>query len=236
MAEQLDPRLAELLAAWREESATAPDAAALDSARLAMRAAVQEQTPVQVWPVSAWRDRLSAALAGARSHPRLVAATLAPLAVVGLTAAGWSSPSGSPLHFVELSRERTELALPGADRAGLELSFAERRLRDAARGEAPAASLREADGLLSDARRDLPPNPPARLSTRLESDVERLNHAAQTTGVPPPAPGAPPTHCPDPSGSSPSGPGAALRLSSPCAAEPSPTPTARGGSPSSPSP
>lgn len=195
MTEGLDPRLVEVLRAWREESAAPSDSTGRSAARMAMREAVHEQAPAPTWSTGAWRDRLARAIAAMRAHPRLVAAALAPLAVVGLTALGWSSPADSPLHFVEVSRERAELALPGADRAGLELSFAESRLQDAALGKAPAASVREADSLLHDARRDLPSNP-GRLARRLRADAERLNIERATLPMPASGNGATPAPCP----------------------------------------
>jgi hypothetical protein len=90
-------------------------------------------------------------------HPRAArgfgAAIAAAAAVV--VALGWSAPAGSPLHAVRLAREAVILDLPGSDRAGRELQFAEDRLADAAAGRDRSASLSEAATLLDSAARDM---------------------------------------------------------------------------------
>jgi hypothetical protein len=142
---ELSPQLRQAFAAIAAESGVSPSAAFQARARAAMHAAVESRAARRArW--APLRD-----LAGRRAAVGgvMVAAT------ASVVVAGWSAPAGSPLHAVRLVREQVTLALPGGDRAGRELGFAEDRLREATRASQPAAALTEASSLLAAAGRDL---------------------------------------------------------------------------------
>lgn len=168
---EMAPQVVAAFAALRAD-APAPDGGAMAMARAAMhrervtRGDLRGSGAVApAWP--RLRDALT---------PRRLALTgggaVAALAVV--VALGWNAPAGSALHAVRVAREQVALAVPGADRAGLELSNAEVRLRDAADGTAVAASLDEAARLLADARDHLPEDRSSALWSRWRNDDAQL--------------------------------------------------------------
>jgi hypothetical protein len=148
---EMDPRLLAAFDALRDESAAPADRAAMEKARAAMHQAravqpqrrglalIAEQIRHAVTP-----RRLLAGGAG-------LAAGLA--VVAGL---GWNAPAGSPLHGVRVAHEAVVLALPGSDRVGLDLDYAEARMREAQQQAGSwSSSLDEAGRLLDDARQHL---------------------------------------------------------------------------------
>lgn len=141
---ELSPRLRLAFAELAAESAVLPSAAFPARARAAMHTAVESRAARG----AAWAPLRG--LAGRRT-----AALGAALATASVLVAGWSAPPGSSLHAVRLVREQLTLALPGGDRAGRELGFAEDRLREATRASDPAAALTEASSLLAAAAHDL---------------------------------------------------------------------------------
>jgi hypothetical protein len=141
-----NPRLRQAFAELVADSAVSPSAAFQARARAAMHTAVESRAARRTgWaPLRGLAGRRTAALGA-------VLAT----ATASVLVAGWSAPPGSSLHPVRLVREQLTLALPGADRAGRELGFAEDRLREATRAPNPAAALTEASSLLAAAGREL---------------------------------------------------------------------------------
>jgi hypothetical protein len=143
---ELSPRLRQAFAELAAESTVSPPAAFQARARAAMHTAVESRAARRAaWaPLRGLAGRRAAALGAALAT-----------AAASVLVAGWSAPPGSSLHAVRLVRERLTLALPGGDRAGRELGFAEDRLREATRAPNPAAALTEASSLLAAAGRDL---------------------------------------------------------------------------------
>jgi hypothetical protein len=139
-----NPRLRQAFAELAADSAVSPTAAFQARARAAMHTAVESRAARR----TAWAPLRG--LAGRRTT-----ALGAALATASVLVTGWSAPPGSSLHPVRLVREQLTLALPGGDRAGRELGFAEDRLREATHTPNPAVALTEASSLLAAARRDL---------------------------------------------------------------------------------
>jgi hypothetical protein len=182
----LDPRLGDALRAWRQESVAHPRPAAMASARAAMHQARIAQP--QRRPRIRLLDLLTPGrlLAGAGG----LAAALAAVAVLG-----WNAPAGTPFHLVRLAHEDIALVVPGADRTGLDLAYAEARLSEVRQGSAPAA-LDEAARLLDDAHGHLPADHASPLWARWQDDVHQLDdlragHHGEdgTPGAPALAPG-----------------------------------------------
>ena len=147
---EMDPRLLAAFDALRAESAAAPDPVSTERARAAMHVARAAQ------PELGGLALLAARVRHALRPPRLLAAVgglATGLAVVSLL--GWSAPAGTPLHGVRVAHEAVVLALPGSDRIGLDLDYAEARLREAQAQAGSRSSLDEAAGLLDDARQHL---------------------------------------------------------------------------------
>ncbi|HXA30054.1 MAG TPA: hypothetical protein VN193_15030 [Candidatus Angelobacter sp.] len=165
-----DPRLAAGFAELHRQGAEPVRPEALDAARRAMHLAVAERL-----------ERRRAALLVERlrrvvtPHRVLAGAAGATVALVAVTALGWNAPPGAPLHVVEVAHEQIALALPGIDRASLDLGYAEARLAQAAGGDASPAALDEAQKLLDDARSHLPGDRGAPLWSRWQSDSHRLD-------------------------------------------------------------
>jgi hypothetical protein len=166
---ELSPRLRQAFAELAAESAVSPPAAFQARARAAMHTAVESRAARR----AAWAPLRG--LAGRRAAALGVLATMTASVLV----AGWSAPPGSSLHAVRLVRERLTLALPGGDRAGRELGFAEDRLREAARASGPAAALTEAWSLLAAAGQDLHGGAGAQWG-RWSRDEARLRQAEGT--------------------------------------------------------
>ena len=165
---EVDDLLAPYVAAWREESRTAPPPGSRERTRTALLAAVAATGhDARALP---WHSRLRVR----RGAPRLVGslAALAATAAVGL--AGWNAPAGSPLHGVRAARQSVQLAVPGANLAALHLQFAEQSLADARNRVNPAASLADARAELEAAHRDLPTDHGSPLWTRWDSDEATL--------------------------------------------------------------
>jgi hypothetical protein len=148
---ELDPRLASAFDELREQSGAPADHAAMEAARAAMHRAVAAQPQRRGLGLLAFHLRL------ALTPARLLAAgggAVAGLAVVATL--GWNAPAGSALHAVRVAHEALVLALPGADRVGLDLDYAEARLHDAQHQSGSwSSSLDEAGRFLDDARRHL---------------------------------------------------------------------------------
>jgi len=144
-----EPGLQRAFEALREESSPAPRPEAMAAARAAMhqaRTVELERTPLQ---------RLGRRVGAALTVHRLMAGgtgLAAGVAVVALL--GWNAPAGSPLHGVRVAHEQIALVLPGSDRAGLDLGYAESRLEQAQR-DGSTAALDEAQRLLDDAHAHL---------------------------------------------------------------------------------
>ena len=166
----LSPRMAVAFADLRADSQFVPDAARRSRARVAMHEARAEH---------ASRPALAAWWETVRRPLRVAAPVVAVAGATWLLMAGWSAPAGTPLHPLRLAREEAQLALPGSDRVGLELSFAEDRLREAAAGPDPVASLQEAASLLADARVHLPSNHTTPVWRTWQADVETLSRTKQ---------------------------------------------------------
>ncbi|MEA2618359.1 MAG: hypothetical protein QOE72_4142, partial [Chloroflexota bacterium] len=117
---ELSPRLRQAFAELAAESTVSPPAAFQARARAAMHTAVESRAARRAaWaPLRGLAGRRAAALGAALAT-----------AAASVLVAGWSAPPGSSLHAVRLVRERLTLSLPGGDRAGRELGFAEDRLR-----------------------------------------------------------------------------------------------------------
>lgn len=156
----------------RDESAAVPRTAAMTAARAAMH---DERTAVIRRPLT-WFESLWADVRRTLT-PRRLALTGIPAAaaLAAVVAVGWNAPAGSPLHVVRVAREQVALAVPGADRASLELSDAEARLRDARQGTNVSASLADASRLLDDARAHLPADHAAALWRRWRDDENELS-------------------------------------------------------------
>jgi hypothetical protein len=118
-----------------------------------------------------------------------VGAVAVAAAVAGV---GWNAPAGSFLHGVRVARQSVQLAVPGADLAGLHLQFAEQSLADARDGINAAASLADARSELDAAREVLPANHSSPLWTRWGDDEAVLG----TEEEPPAASGGPPPGVP----------------------------------------
>jgi len=100
-----------------------------------------------------------------------IAGFVGAVAVAAAVAAmGWNAPAGSFLHGVRVARQSVQLAVPGADLAGLHLEFAEQSLADARDGIDPAASVADARSELDAARGVLPPDHSSPLWTRWGDD------------------------------------------------------------------
>jgi hypothetical protein len=208
----LDPGLATALRAWRQDSLAPVRPAAMASARGAMHQA--RVARLQRRRVAVLGSRFRAALTPGRllAGAGGVAAGLAAVAVLG-----WNAPAGSPFHVVRLAHEDIAMAVPGADRTGLDLAFAEARLREVRQGAAPAAALDEAARLLDDAHARLPADHASPLWERWQDDVHELDGLrgphpgedgapsapAVAPGGAPPAPDA--GHRPGPPGGAPGG-------------------------------
>ncbi|HEY0409728.1 MAG TPA: hypothetical protein VGE42_05615, partial [Candidatus Dormibacteraeota bacterium] len=167
---ELSPQLRQAFADVAAESGVSPSAAFQARARAAMHAAVETRAARGArW--TPLRD-----LAGRRAGA--LGAALA-TATASVLVAGWSAPASSPLHPVRLVREQVTLALPGGDRAGRELGFAEDRLREATSASQPAEALTEASTLLAAAGRDLHGGAGAQWG-RWSRDQARLSQAEGT--------------------------------------------------------
>ncbi|HEV7465612.1 MAG TPA: hypothetical protein VGP96_04890 [Candidatus Dormibacteraeota bacterium] len=191
---ELNPHMRQAFAALAAESAVSPSAAFQARARAAMHSAVESRAARR----TAWAPLRG--LAGRRTAALGALAT----ATASVLVAGWSAPTGSSLHPVRLVREQLTLALPGGDRAGRELGFAEDRLREATRAPDPSAALAEAASLLAAAGRDLHGGSGAQWG-RWSRDEVQLRHADGTEprGRGPSDPG----HTEDGSGSGGTSPG-----------------------------
>jgi hypothetical protein len=162
----LDPRLADAFAALRAESQTPPRDEAVVAARRAMHLAVAERTTLGTLPRIAQVLRRAVTL-----HRVAAAAGGVAVGLAAVTALGWNAPAGTPLHVVQVTHEQIALSLPGADRASLDLGYAESRLAQAASGD----SLDEAQCLLDDAHSHLPSDHDDALWTRWRNDSDRLD-------------------------------------------------------------
>jgi hypothetical protein len=180
-----DELLAPYLAAWREDSLYPSLPHSRELARAAMLAAVASGRRGlfgrALWFSAGFRLRgLRVRMAG------FVGAVAVAAAVAAL---GWNAPAGSFLHGVRVARQSVQLAVPGADLAGLHLEFAEQSLADARDGIDPAASLADARSELDAAREVLPVDHSSPLWTRWGDDEAILGteEASPTGGGVPPA-------------------------------------------------
>jgi len=153
---EIDPRLDQAFEALRAEcAATPPRPEAMRTARAAMHQA--RATRPAVGGLALFGERLRQALT-----PRRLGVAgggvVAGLAVVA--ALGWNAPAGSPLHGVRVAHEQLSLVLPGSDRVGLDLGFAESRLHEVEKGQGSSSALDEAQRLLDDARQHLTASSP----------------------------------------------------------------------------
>lgn len=210
----------------RETWAWSPGPVRREEARAAMLAAVAARGRR---PGPPWHRLLEHRLG-------FTSGALAASAAATVLSLGWSAPAGSALHHVRLAREQVQLDLPGADRAGLILGWAEDRLHDAQAGIDPPGSLEEARGLLERCPTYLPGGHHGPLWTRWDRDealLARLLAAAtgsSGSAVRPQAPAA----GTDGSGAargggSTGGPGAAVPNGGPTGAERSEASTSEGG-------
>jgi hypothetical protein len=164
---EMESRLRAALAELRQDSAAPARPEAVDAARRAMHLAV-----------AARRERGGPALVLERVrraltvHRLMAAGAGAAMGLATVTALGWNAAPGAPLHVVEVAHEQIALALPGADRAALDLSFAESRLEEAAAGNSGA--LDEAQRLLDDAHSHLPADHSSALWARWGTDSRTL--------------------------------------------------------------
>jgi hypothetical protein len=179
-----DELLAPYLAAWREDSLYPSLPHSRELARTAMLAAV----------ASGRRGLLGRALwfsAGFRlrgQRVRMVGFVGAVAVAAAVATVGWNAPAGSFLHDVRVARQSVQLAVPGADLAGLHLEFAEQSLADARDGIDPAASLADARSQLDAAREVLPADHSSPLWTRWGDDEAILGTeeaASADSGAPP---------------------------------------------------
>jgi hypothetical protein len=178
-----DELLAPYLAAWREDSLYPSLPHSRELARTAMLAAVASRRGGllgrALWFSAGFRLR------GLRVRMAGFAGAVAVAAAVA--AVGWNAPAGSFLHGVRVARQSVQLAVPGADLAGLHLEFAEQSLADARDGIDPAASVADARSELDAARGVLPPDHSSPLWTRWGDDEAILGTeeaAAAGGGVP----------------------------------------------------
>ncbi|HEV7677624.1 MAG TPA: hypothetical protein VGQ42_03560 [Candidatus Dormibacteraeota bacterium] len=173
MSAEMSVGLQSAFAALRQESSAPPRPAAMAVARAAMHQARVAPRRAGVAPLPLFADRLRRAF----TPGRMTAAgggLATGMAAVALL--GWNAPAGSPLHVVRIAHEQIALAVPGADRIGLQLSYAESRLRDAVQGTATAASLDEAAQLLGDVHGGLPGDHSSALWSRWQVDQNQLDH------------------------------------------------------------
>ena len=165
----IDPRLLAGFDELRLESEAPARVEAVDAARRAMHLAVAERTGRGgIVPLL---ERLRHVLT---LHRLLAGAAGATLGLAAVSALGWNAPAGAPLHVVEVAHEQIALALPGIDRASLDLGYAAARLEQAAAGASPGAALDEAQRLLDDAHSHLPGDHGAAAWTRWQADSNRL--------------------------------------------------------------
>lgn len=171
---EIDPGLQRAFEALRQESSPAPRPEAMAAARAAMhqaRTVEMERRPLQ---------RLARRLGTALTMHRLMAAGSAVAAGVALVALlGWNAPAGSPLHGVRVAHEQLALVLPGSDRAGLDLGYAESRLEQA-QHDGSTAALDEAQRLLDDAHAHLSAG--STLWPRWQRDVKLLSELRDRDG------------------------------------------------------
>jgi hypothetical protein len=161
-----DELLAPYLAAWREDSLQPSLPHSRELARTAMLEAVASRRRGllgrALWFSAGFRLRgLRVRMAGFVGAVAVAAA---------IAAVGWNAPAGSFLHGVRVARQSVQLAVPGADLAGLHLEFAEQSLADARDGIDPAASVADARSELDAAREVLPHDHSSPLWTRWGDD------------------------------------------------------------------
>lgn len=165
----LDPRLAAAFAALRAESAEPAEPDSVAAARRAMHLAAAQRDGRSTAAVV--RERLARTLT---LHRLMAAGSGVAVALATVTALGWNAPAGAPLHVVQVAHEQIALALPGIDRASLDLSYAEARLTQAATGQSEADALGEAQRLLDDAHAHLPSDHADSRWQRWQEDSNRL--------------------------------------------------------------
>jgi hypothetical protein len=170
---EMSPRLQSAFASLRQESASVtPRPAAMTAARAAMHGARIAPGSTRGGALPMFGDRLRRIV----TPGRLIAAgggLVTGVATVALL--GWNAPAGTPLHVVRLAHEQIALVVPGVDRTGLELSYAESRLHDAIQGTSTAASLDEASRLLADVHGRLPADRAAAVWSRWQDDQKQLD-------------------------------------------------------------
>lgn len=179
MSAEMTPRLQSAFAALRQESAMPPRPVAMAVARAAMHDAAGARGRARLALLPLFAARLRRGF----TPVRLLATgggLVTGLAVVAVL--GWNAPAGTPLHVVRLAHEQIALVVPGADQTGLELSYAESRLRDAVQGTSTAASLDEAARLLADVHGRLPANHGSALWSRWQDDQNQLDGLRQRHG------------------------------------------------------
>jgi hypothetical protein len=188
----MDPRLAAAFAELRAASGELAGPDAVANARGAMYRAVAERHEPRGLLLVMHRTRRGLAL-----HRVFAGLAGAAMALSAVTALGWNSPAGAPLHLVQLAHEQISLALPGTDRAAADLGYAEARLDQAARGESESEALSEAQRLLDDAHDYLPADHTSALWARWQADSGRLvalrtgfEHEAQKAEQTPPPGGS----------------------------------------------
>jgi hypothetical protein len=231
---EMSPRLQSAFAALRQESSTPPRPAAMAMARAVMHQArvARPRTRVSALPLFTGQLRRAFTTGRMMAAGGGLATGLAAVSVLG-----WNAPAGTPLHVVRLAHEQIALAVPGVDRTGLELSYAESRLQDAVQGTSRAASLDEASRLLADAHGQLPADHGSAVWSRWQDDQKQLDglreqHGGEDIG----APGGGSLGAPASPGGSNGDAGGDVRGGAPAPASPSPAGDDGGHGSSAPAP